>query len=54
MTPDKHVPDRAKKRPYRAPKLVTHGNLLALTKAKGGNLGDGGKPNTRIALTSGG
>lgn len=39
-----------KKRPYQAPKLIVHGNLRALTLAKGGTLGDGsGKPKTRTS-----
>lgn len=36
------------KRPYRAPEVKIHGDFLKLTKAKGGNMGDGtGKPSTR-------
>ena len=54
MTQDKHVPDRPKKRPYCTPKLVEHGNLSALTKAKGGSRSDGSKPSTRVPFTSGG
>lgn len=48
MTREKHAPDRGKKRPYRAPKLVRHGNLTALTKWKGGSQSDSGKPSTRV------
>ena len=53
MTREKHAPDRAKKRPYRAPKLVMHGNLVAVTRTKGGASSDGsGKPNTRTFWSS--
>jgi hypothetical protein len=42
------------KRPYRAPKLVVHGDLRTMTQTKAGNSNDGGsKPNTRV-LGSGG
>lgn len=41
---------KLKKRPYRTPKLITHGNLRTMTLAKGGGLGDGGSnPKTRVA-----
>lgn len=37
-----------KKKAYRPPRLVVYGDLRRLTKAKGGNKGDGsGKVNTR-------
>jgi len=37
-----------KKRPYRTPQLKTHGNLRALTTAKGSNQTDSGSnPKTR-------
>ena len=49
MTTKKQV-SKPKKRPYRAPKLITHGNLRTMTLAKGGALGDGGSnPKTRVA-----
>lgn len=45
---------QAKKRPYVAPKLVTHGDLRTITLAKGGILGDGtGVPKTRVLGLSG-
>jgi hypothetical protein len=37
-----------KRKPYRSPKLVVYGNLRRLTKAKGGQKGDGGMPKTRL------
>ena len=41
---------KPKKRPYRAPKLITHGDLRTMTLAKGGALGDGGgAPKSRVA-----
>lgn len=44
---------RPKKRPYRAPKLTTHGNLKTITLAKGGSLGDGGGATPKTRTTSG-
>ena len=41
-------PKADRKKHYRTPHLSVFGNLRHLTKAKGGNLGDGGgKPNTK-------
>jgi hypothetical protein len=38
------------KRPYRAPRLVVHGDLRTLTQAKKGASNDGsGKPRTRLS-----
>jgi hypothetical protein len=38
----------SKKRTYSPPKLVVHGDLKAMTTAKGGRFSDGvGKPRTR-------
>jgi hypothetical protein len=49
MTTKKQAPKRLKKRPYRTPKLITHGDLRTMTMAKGGALGDGGSnPKTRV------
>jgi hypothetical protein len=43
---------RLKKRPYRTPKLKRHGDLQTLTRAKGGDRGDGsGAPKTRTTAT---
>ena len=43
-------PAPAKKQPYRAPKLVVHGDLKTMTRAKGGTGNDGGtKPRTRAS-----
>jgi hypothetical protein len=37
-----------RKKPYRAPKLIVHGDLRALTR-KGGKRNDGGgRPKTRV------
>ena len=50
MTTKKPTSKRLKKRPYRTPKLTTHGDLRTMTLAKGGALGDGGSnPKTRVA-----
>lgn len=46
MTQKKTAP-YAKKRPYRAPALRIHGDLKALTKAKGGNRTESGQPKTK-------
>lgn len=51
MTDKKQRPRPPKKRPYWAPTLKVHGNLIALTATmKGGGMDDGGspKPNTRM------
>lgn len=41
-------PHRPRK-PYRPPRLVTHGNLRHLTMTKGGLAADGlGKPRTKV------
>jgi hypothetical protein len=34
-------PSKPSKRPYRTPRLITHGNLPQLAMAKGGAKGDG-------------
>jgi len=49
MTPKNETPQTVKKRPYRAPTLVVHGDLKALAKGtvKTGTSSDGGKPGTR-------
>jgi hypothetical protein len=40
-------PEQSRK-PYRKPKLVDHGDLASVTKAKGGHASDGsGKPATK-------
>jgi hypothetical protein len=46
---EKHrSPDRDRKKPWASPRLVVHGDLRTLTRAKGGTKQDGGvKPNTR-------
>jgi hypothetical protein len=45
-TPDAPTPPR--KRPYRAPTLVVHGDLKTLTQSKNGTNNDGAsKPKTR-------
>lgn len=49
MAQKKEVPRPARKRPYRKPALVRHGNLKELTMVKGGNRTDGGSPKTRTA-----
>ena len=50
MTREKDAPRHAKKRPYRAPRLMVHGDLKAITMAKGGSSNDGGgKPRTRLS-----
>jgi hypothetical protein len=49
MTLEKRVPPRAK-RPYRAPKLRTYGNLKTLTQGKGGNRSDIMTPKTRMGF----
>ncbi len=37
------------RKPYRPPRLVTHGNLRHLTMSKGGSANDGsGKPRTKV------
>lgn len=39
-----------RRKPYRPPRLVVYGDLRRLTRAKGGNKGDGaGKPSTRAS-----
>ena len=49
MTTKKQT-SKLKKRPYRTPKLITHGNLRTMTLAKGGALGDGASvPKSRVA-----
>ena len=53
MTAKKEANPRPKKRPYRTPKLVVHGDLRTLTTAKGADKADGGKPATRSAGTPG-
>ena len=53
MTTKKEASPRPKKRPYRAPKLVVHGDLRTLTAAKGADKADGGKPATRSGGTPG-
>ncbi len=41
-------PSAGPKKPYHPPKLIVHGDLVALTQAKGGRFSDGtGKPSTR-------
>jgi len=49
MTSNKDVPHREeKKRAYRTPHLTVHGDLKALTMAKGGSSADGNrKPRTK-------
>jgi hypothetical protein len=38
------------KRPYKAPRLVVHGDLKTMTLAKKGTFSDGGtKPKTRLS-----
>ena len=49
MAQKKRAPRHARKRPYRPPALVRHGDLKTLTMAKGGNRTDGGSPKTRTA-----
>jgi hypothetical protein len=52
MTRKKVAPEGKKKRPYRTPVLKTHGDLRALTTAKGGDRGDGGSaPKTRTTTS---
>lgn len=47
-------PRESKKRPYRPPKLVVHGDLRTVTQGKGGGSSDGGsKPNTRQGTFTG-
>jgi hypothetical protein len=53
MTAKKDAVDRAKKRPYRSPRLKVHGDLRAMTKSKGADKADGGKPATRGAGSPG-
>jgi hypothetical protein len=55
MAPTRQRPKSDKKRPYRAPKLVVHGDLkrLAQTTTKGGGGSDGGKPSTRAGGSPG-
>jgi hypothetical protein len=49
MTTKKQA-SKLKRRPYRAPKLITHGDLRTMTMAKGGALGDGGSvPKSRVS-----
>ena len=44
------TPRPPKKLPYKAPKLVVHGDLRSMTQTKGGSTNDGGaKPNTRLS-----
>jgi hypothetical protein len=47
MTGKKKAPRTQKKRPYRTPKLLVHGDLRTMTKAKGGCMADNAKPATR-------
>ncbi len=39
----------SKKKAYRSPRLVVHGDLRHLTMAKGGTKKDGGKASTRAS-----
>jgi hypothetical protein len=42
-------PTKAKKHPYRTPRLVVHGDLKMITQAKRGIRADGGqKPRTKL------
>lgn len=46
-------PSLKKKRPYRAPVLIVHGDLKTMTAAKAGGSNDGsGKPKTRLFGTN--
>ena len=50
MTRRPAAPQHGKKRPYRTPELAVHGDLKALTMAKGGGSADGaGKPRTKAS-----
>lgn len=51
MAPERNRPGSGTKQPYRAPKLVVHGDLKTLAKAttKGGTAQDGSKPASRAA-----
>jgi hypothetical protein len=43
----------APKRPYKAPRLIVHGDLRTLTQSKKGTSNDGGsKPKTRLSGTN--
>jgi hypothetical protein len=42
-----------KKRPYKVPRLLVHGDLKTLAMAKGGSLGDGGGSTPKTKTTSG-
>jgi hypothetical protein len=42
QTPSREATSRQAKKPYRAPRLVTYGNLPQLALAKGGTKNDGG------------
>lgn len=54
MTGKKEAPQYPKKQPYRAPKLMIHGDLRTMTKAKAGCMTDGtGKPDTRSSGADG-
>ena len=45
----RRVAAKQKKRPYRTPRLVVHGDLKAMTQSKQGIRGDGGgKPKTKL------
>ena len=50
MSPKKEAPQPGKKRPYRAPTLIVHGDLRDLAKLtdKGGTQADGSKPSSRL------
>jgi hypothetical protein len=51
MSDQKAARSRPKKRPYRTPKLMVHGDLKRLTLGKAGSQNDGsGKPKTRQAV----
>jgi len=45
------APQPSRKRPYRTPALVVHGDLRTMTQSKGRSNSDGsGKPKTRNSL----
>jgi hypothetical protein len=47
-----HTDGSPKRKPYRPPRLVVHGDLRTLTGVKGGTGNDGaGKPRTRLSGT---
>ena len=55
MTDRKEEPQHKKRKPYRTPRLTTHGDLRTLAKAKGStnNDGGGGKPNSKAGGPAG-